>query len=268
MPASGDPGAASGELLEKNKGLEEEIQRLKAENIELRRDIYEKQSKMVHFFPVFWPVQDTESVTKNIQELTEEMVLNSTTFGTLLGQAEQMAQDYVELKGKYSNVKARYKELCIKYENDLKEVLHQEAKRVQQIIDEVTAASAQSEKASESPEQAALKAESERYYRNVIDLHKANIATLEADLVQAKKQIEALKNDRKKATEVVKDVVTFTNGEKDSEKIEKLTAALQQKSQELAGEKQMGDMWISELEVTSKAYDQEKKKNKLLSQEV
>ena len=45
-------------------------------------------------------------------------------------------------------------------------------------------------------------------------------------------------------------------------------ALLQQRTQELASEKQMAEMWMSELEVTSKAYDQEKKKNKQVSQEV
>ena len=48
--------------------------------------------------------------------------MESITFERLLQQAERMAQDYADLKEKYIQVKHRYRELCIKYENELKEI--------------------------------------------------------------------------------------------------------------------------------------------------
>lgn len=56
--------------------------------------------------------------------------------------------------------------------------------------------------------------------------------------------------------------------QKEPEKVETLNQLLRQKSEDLLAERQMSETWISELEVTSRAYDQEKKKNKQLSQEV
>jgi hypothetical protein len=49
---------------------------------------------------------------------------------------------------------------------------------------------------------------------------------------------------------------------------EKLTLLLHQRTQELQSERQMAETWIAELEVTSKAYDSEKRKNKQLLQQV
>ena len=50
--------------------------------------------------------------------------------------------------------------------------------------------------------------------------------------------------------------------------IASLSLQLQQKNLELQNEKQVSETWITELEVTSKAYDSEKKKNKQLLQQV
>lgn len=49
------------------------------------------------------------------------MVLESKTFDALLAQAEQLAQEYANLKEKHSALKAKYNERCRKCEEELAE---------------------------------------------------------------------------------------------------------------------------------------------------
>jgi hypothetical protein len=54
--------------------------------------------------------------------LTEDKFLETVTFEKLCGQAEQMAQEYVELKNKYVSLKDKYNNLCAKYEKDMQDI--------------------------------------------------------------------------------------------------------------------------------------------------
>lgn len=135
--------------------------------------------------------------------------------------------------------------------------------------------------------------EAEKYYKNIIEQQKVTHSMLEADLGRAEKQIEILKKERKIFTikedlnALSKDILpeqpktilplnadnlkALANNEKLAHKDngqEKLSILLQQRTQELQSERQMAETWIAELEVTSKAYDSEKRKNKQLLQQV
>lgn len=229
--------------------MEEEIKLLIARNAELRHGAAERLSQT---------------------EFTENLVLNSRTFGVLLEQAEQMAQDYAKLKNKYALAESKYKELNKKHELELKEVFIQERKYLEQMMEEITTSVRMDSKKQEGAEEMVVTPEADKYYKDSLELYKVQIESLEKDLMQFRKQLETLKKDRDvKVTAIDKMVEDIHKSEsRDSEKVKKLIDLYQQKVLELENEKQMSEMWISELEVASRAYDQEKERNKALSQEV
>ena len=198
----------------------------------------------------------------------EDLVLESQTFKELLKQAEQMAEDYADLKEKYASSQMKYKELCAKHEADYKEAIVQERKRIELIIEQLGTAIITEQGKSESKLE--IETEIDKHYQNIIQANKDQITKLEGDLAQAEKLIETLKNDKKNVVngpdKSIDDIVK--NGLKDSEKVKKLAELLQQKTNDLTNEKAMQEMWISELEVASKAYDTEKTRNKTISQKV
>jgi len=191
------------------------------------------------------------------------MILNSSAFNKLVEEGKQMAKYCIKLKEKNAMNKMRLKEMSIKYENDLKEAINQETKKIQQIIDEVNIVLMHPEKIPEPNDQQFYKTEAEKYYKINTDLHKSQISSLEVNLQQAEKQIAALQKDRKKLLEPI-DPAKLSS-ENSADQLKKL---LQQKITEFQSEHEMAEMWMSELDITTKAYEQEKKKNKTLSEEV
>lgn len=155
----------------------------------------------------------------------------------------------------------------------------QEEKKVRLLIDEVVGilgvnSTIQEMKNSNSHSDAQSPLEEvEKHYKNTIDNQKVTISMLEADLGRANKQIEQLKEEKKNNPLFKEDFEPMfsTKSEEmmqNKESKDKLSALLLQKTQELQNERQMSETWINELEVTSKAYDAEKKKNKNLLQQV
>jgi hypothetical protein len=146
------------------------------------------------------------------------------------------------------------------------------------LIDEVAGAFVETTNFQESKAQNSMQAElknplgeAEAYYKNTIEQQKVTLSMLEADLGRAKNQIELLKKERVMHN-IKEDLHTISSADKSqaatTQSQEKLNALLQQKTQELQSEKQMSESWIAELEVTSKAYENEKRKNKQLLQQV
>lgn len=241
----GDP--KSEELVEKMQGLMEEIKLLTGKNIELLR-------------------AEAERVTKDTFE--ENQVLNSKTLGILLEQAEQMAEDYNQLKEKYLGLKTKYKEECERHEAELKEAWEREREAIEKVLEQVE--NFTTDRKTKSEEQNEVESEVEKHYKSISEINKEKITKLEADLSQAERQIEIHKKDKKgiinNSNKTIDEILN--NEPKDSDKVKKLTELLQQKMSELANEQQMQEMWISELELASKAYDQEKNCNKIMSKEV
>eukprot|EP00826_Nyctotherus_ovalis_P065300 TRINITY_DN9596_c0_g1_i10.p2 TRINITY_DN9596_c0_g1~~TRINITY_DN9596_c0_g1_i10.p2 ORF type:complete len:238 (-),score=115.58 TRINITY_DN9596_c0_g1_i10:706-1419(-) len=231
-------------MVEKIRNLEEKAKALAEKNAELQRREAEMFSK---------------------ESFDEQLILNSKTFGLLLEQAEQMAQDYDDLKEKHAALEAKYRDVCIKHELELKDLWTREKDSLEKVIEQVSVLAAQQkEEAKEEVEN-----EVERHYKRTVELKHGQIAKLEEELLQMERQIGILKQDRKVVDGSEKAVQEILKKEmKDSEKIKKLAELLQQKIGEVVSERQMQDMWISELEVATKAYEQERTYGKTVAKEV
>lgn len=211
-------------------------------------------------------MQRREAERLSKESFTEEIVLNSRTFGLLLEQAEQMAQDYDDIKEKYILLEMKYRDSCIKHEQELKELWTREREALEKVIGQVN----ELEHKEEVKEMDETEIEVDKHYKKIIELKGIQIEKLEGDLLQAEKQLSILKEEKKAVMDdtdkTVEDILK--KEAKDSDKVKKLVELLQQKAVELASEKQMQETWISELEVTSKAYEQEKNYGKTVAKEV
>jgi hypothetical protein len=241
----GQSDQRSGEVTEKIHSLEEEVRILLDKNTALQR-------------------VDAERISK--ESFGEQLVLKSKTFELLLEQAEQMAQDYDDLKEKYIALEIKYRDACTKHELELKDLWTREQETLEKMIEQVIAL----EKKEEVKEQNEIGVEIDRHYKSVIELKRTQMEKLEGDLAQAERQINILKENRKGAIDnsdkIIDDILKKEI--RDSDKVKKLVGLIQQKKEELASEKQMQEMWISELEVASKVYNQEKSYGKTMAKEV
>lgn len=238
-----DPKSA--ELAEKIRCLEEEVRLLLEKNAAMQRWEAERLSK---------------------ESFTEQTVLNSRTFGLLLEQAEQMAQDYDEIKEKYTALEIKYKDSCIKHEQELKEFWSHEREALEKVIEQMS----ELERKEDAKEMGETETEVDKHYKKIIELKKIQIEKLEGDLLQAEKQLNILKEEKKAAVDntdkTIEDILRKET--KDSDKVKRLVEVLQEKVGELASERQMQETWIAELEVASKTYEQEKNYGKTLAKEV
>lgn len=231
-------------MVEKIRSLEEKAKALAEKNAELQR-------------------REAEMLSK--ESFDEQLILNSKTFGVLLEQAEQMAQDYDDLSEKYAALEARHKDVCSKHELELKDLCAREKESLEKVAEQVSALATQREE--EAKEEVA--SEAERHYKGIVELKQRQIAKLEEELLQMERQVGILKQDRKAVDNSEKVVQEVLKKEmRVSEKIKKLTELLQQKMGEAASEREMQDMWISELEVATKAYEQERAYGKTVAKEV
>ena len=242
----GQSGQRSREVMDKIHSLEEEVRILTEKNAALQRLEAEQLSK---------------------ESFGEQLVLKSKTFELLLEQAEQMAQDYDDLKEKYTALEIKYRDACTKHELEFKDLWTREQEALEKVIEQVIAL----EKKEEAKEQNEIGGvEIDKHYKSIIELKKTQIEKLEGDLAQAERQINILKENRKAAIDnsdkVIDDILKKEM--RDSDKVKKLIELIQQKKEELASERQMQEMWISELEVASKAYNQEKTYGKTMAKEV
>jgi DNA repair exonuclease SbcCD ATPase subunit len=231
--------------MERIRSLEEEVRQLTERNATLQRFEVERLSK---------------------ESFEEQLVLNSKTFGLLLEQAEQMAQDYDDLKEKYMALEIKYNDTCTKHEVEVKDLWTREQEALEKVIEQVNAL----ERKEELKEQNEIGLEIDKHYKSIIELKKVQMEKLEGDLSQAERQINILKENRKAAIDnsdkTLDDIIKKEI--RDSDKVKRLIELVQQKKEELTNERQMQEMWISELEVASKAYEQEKSYGKTMAKEV
>eukprot|EP01022_Parablepharisma_sp_SALTPOND_P027858 TRINITY_DN68199_c0_g1_i1.p1 TRINITY_DN68199_c0_g1~~TRINITY_DN68199_c0_g1_i1.p1 ORF type:complete len:578 (+),score=35.14 TRINITY_DN68199_c0_g1_i1:378-2111(+) len=154
----------------------------------------------------------------------------------------------------------------------------EEERRIKQIFEEVTSYAASVSKAETTTVPELTSSSHSDHNKSLIKELKTTIANLESEIKSANRQIEVLKKDQKlqaikQSLEQLNKSVTILPKIPQQQQEEKpdtdsLKSQLEEAKIELQAERQLSETWLGELEVAAKAYEEEKRRNKELLQQV